>query len=58
MKTKMPRGTKLFDRGVAKGAELERERILKILRASRDAQDEVCEAQQWRALDEVIRRIG
>lgn len=52
-RTKMPTNLEMFDRGVTR----ERARVLKILRGYRDAHDEVCEAQQWRALDEVIKKI-
>jgi hypothetical protein len=54
---RLPRGTDLYDRGRARGAELERARILRILYAARLATDEVCEEQQWRALDAVIVEI-
>ena len=53
-KAKMPTLAETYDRGVRR----ERERILKILCAYRDAHDEVCEAQQWKALNEVIGKIS
>lgn len=54
---RLPRGTDLYDRGRARGAELERARILRILYVYRDTTDEVCEPQAWRALDAVIVKI-
>jgi hypothetical protein len=62
MATKLTKTDEAYSIGLSKGfdngIQLERERILKILSSHRDAHDEECEAQQWKVLDEVIRRIG
>ncbi len=56
-----PRGSDLYQMGLSKGydkgAELERERIMTLLRRYRDANDEVLEGAAWWALDEAIRGI-